>query len=586
MKKLTSQGFQGVELTRSLFAAQIDLSVDLLLSISNDDLLYGFRKRRGVAPNPGHRLDGWYGTGVFHVFGQILGGTARLYRATQDERMYSKAMALLEGWHQCIREDGYAFNNENGCNDPYYEYEKLCGGLCDCIEFLHADIAADGLSRLTDWAMENLDTACTQIREDKTPYFEWHTLGENLFRAHALTGDDKYLAFARRWEYPYFWDQFKKPVEKMSITPRHAYSHVNTLSSAAMAYQATGEQSYLDIIQNAYDYLTGTQIYATGGYGPRERIFCEEGHLGKVLIEPLEVCFGHVEAACCSWATLKLCRYLMEFTGDAKYADWTEKIIYNVLLPLLAPLPNGKIMYYAYYYLCGAVKNRHDGRFNHPNGITFEWACCSGSYFEAIPEYADTICFHDREQVYIAQYIPSRCSVALEEGDVSVEIDTRYPFENTVAIAAQVRRGHTVLNLRKPLWAKSMKINGQEREANAQGWIAVPLASGAHTLTVEIAQHLYFVPADREHRNLSALCYGPVVLTSDYPGLFTADAQTPSDWIEKGEGLAFETKPGTSCSYPERIHRFKPFFSVEENEVYYMYHLFEEPKENSDGGVF
>ena len=35
----------------------------------------------------------------------------------------------------------------------------------------------------------------------------------------------------------------------------HAYSHVNTLSSAAMAYAVSGEERYLKTIVNAYDWL-------------------------------------------------------------------------------------------------------------------------------------------------------------------------------------------------------------------------------------------------------------------------------------------------------------------------------------------
>ena len=45
----------------------------------------------------------------------------------------------------------------------------------------------------------------------------------------------------------------------------HAYSHVNTFSSAAMAYEVLGETSYLRIVRNGYDYLQQTQVYATGG---------------------------------------------------------------------------------------------------------------------------------------------------------------------------------------------------------------------------------------------------------------------------------------------------------------------------------
>ena len=48
---------------------------------------------------------------------------------------------------------------------------------------------------------------------------------------------------------------------------RHAYSHCNTLSSAAMTYAVTSDPKYLDTIVNAHDWFQRTQVYATGGFG-------------------------------------------------------------------------------------------------------------------------------------------------------------------------------------------------------------------------------------------------------------------------------------------------------------------------------
>ena len=64
----------------------------------------------------------------------------------------------------------------------------------------------------------------------------------------------------------------------------HAYSHCNTFSSAAMAYAVTGENHYLQIIKNAYDFFQQTQCFATGGYGPAERILPMDGALGDSQI--------------------------------------------------------------------------------------------------------------------------------------------------------------------------------------------------------------------------------------------------------------------------------------------------------------
>ena len=67
------------------------------------------------------------------------------------------------------------------------------------------------------------------------------------------------------------------------MLPVHAYSHVNSFSSAAMAYAVTGEERYLRICVNAFDFLQRTQCYATGGFGPDERLMPPDGSLGRSL---------------------------------------------------------------------------------------------------------------------------------------------------------------------------------------------------------------------------------------------------------------------------------------------------------------
>ncbi len=100
---------------------------------------------------------------------------------------------------------------------------------------------------------------------------EWYTLPENLYRACQLTGNPKFKDFGDAWLYHAYWNKFADTSRPSDAQGVHAYSHVNTFSSAAMAYAASGDERYLTIIKNAYDYLQNTQCYATGGYGP-ERI--------------------------------------------------------------------------------------------------------------------------------------------------------------------------------------------------------------------------------------------------------------------------------------------------------------------------
>ena len=69
---------------------------------------------------------------------------------------------------------------------------------------------------------------------------EWYTLPENLYRAYLLTGRELYKQFADEWLYHDYWAPFAATSELNEVVPVHAYSHVNSLNSAAMADAVTG----------------------------------------------------------------------------------------------------------------------------------------------------------------------------------------------------------------------------------------------------------------------------------------------------------------------------------------------------------
>ena len=141
---------------------------------------------------------------MFSVFGQIVSGLARLYAATGDMACRDKADALVAEWAKCIAPDGYFYFSAKP-NAPHYIYDKMVGGLVDDYLYCGNKEALRHLSRITDWAVKNLD------RSKPLPDgCEWYTLSENLYRAYLATGDAKYRDFAAVWEYPQYWDFYAR----------------------------------------------------------------------------------------------------------------------------------------------------------------------------------------------------------------------------------------------------------------------------------------------------------------------------------------------------------------------------------------
>ena len=245
--------YDGVTLLPSRFQEQMARAREVYFGLPNDDILKGFRREAGL-PAPGNDMRGWCARTSAGIFGQLLSGMARLSRATGDDALRDKAIALFEGWRETIGPDGDAKMGP-------YPWEKLVCGLVDLQRYAGYDAALPVLEETTAWAARTFDR--TRRLADEYDFWgagpgatpEWYTLPENLYRAYLLSGNPLFKEFADVWRYEEYWRQFAETDELAEVVPGHAYSHVNTFSSAAMAYAVSGDPRYLRICVNAYDFL-------------------------------------------------------------------------------------------------------------------------------------------------------------------------------------------------------------------------------------------------------------------------------------------------------------------------------------------
>ena len=100
---------------------------------------------------------------------------------------------------------------------------------------------------------------------------ESYTLPENLYLAWERGAGDRYRKLAPRFLLDKTY--FDPLSENKNVLPRHhAYSFCNALSSAMQAYLADGSRKHLRAASNAFDMITGTQSFATGGWGPERKL--------------------------------------------------------------------------------------------------------------------------------------------------------------------------------------------------------------------------------------------------------------------------------------------------------------------------
>jgi DUF1680 family protein len=560
--KLEPFDYRGVKLRESRWQKQYQAARDFYFGVSDDDILCGYRKAADL-PAPGKPLGGWCARNSNTVFGQWLSGMSRFACAMGDSALRDKVIRLFSEWSKTVKPDG-------NCGMMHYPFEKLVCGLVDMQLYLDYDTTAM-LERVTDWAEKNFDR--TRAPAAPKPWemhsgrpLEWYTVGENLFRAYQLTGNSKFKDFAAVWLYHNYWDKFANTADPESAWGVHAYSHVNTFNSAAMAYAVTGDEAYLHIIRNAYDFLQNTQCYATGGFGPSERIMPTNGNVGKALEYHQNTC----ETPCCSWAAFRLARYLTQFTGEARYGDWVERLMYNGIGAILWIKDNGRHFYYADYRVAGGVKV-------YARDV---YTCCSGTYCQAVSDFPNQIYYKDATSLYVNLYLPSELTWNRANGDVKIVQDTRYPEAETSTFTVSAKENsHFGLKFRVPGWSRDMtiKINGTPTGAECQPgtWAVVERNwNPLDTVEVNIPLRMRFSAVDKWHPQRVAVVRGPAVLVQE------GNAHEPVFKLpETDEDLNKWLVPADQAGYfrmqpPDGTNvraQWLPFYAAIESLAYRMY---------------
>ncbi len=546
-----------VTLTGGPLGEQAQLARNFYLALPEDDLLHGFRKRAGL-PTPGKPMGGWYDPDGFagaHCFGQWISALARMYAQTGDVRFKDKVARLVHGFHETIGPAGFFFSSQKVAREwPCYLFDKDCIGMRDAVTLAGNEEAGEVLKVITAWALKNLPR-----RSD-----EWYTLPENCYNCFALTQDTNYLAMARTYDYSRdYYDLFARGLN--AFTPeRHAYSHINTLCSAARAYEVTGDQKYFNAISNAAALLTGTQMYASGGWGPNERfVTAGQGKLAASLYETNSDWENnrhdyakHFETPCGCYANVNLDRYLLRFTGDPKYGDNMERVLYNGILAALPMQPDGRTFYYSDYHP-GARKQY----------FPEAWPCCAGTYAQITADYALDVYFHDDEGLYVNLFTPSQVRWRREGNSLMMEQATGFPRSDTTSLTVHTERpARFGLNVRVPAWATEqveVRINGKPAKLQTQAGTFLRLDRTwreGDEVTVRFPMSMRFDSIDAQTPNLAALMYGPLlfVALADGDVVLRGERKQPGHWmrLEKTDRLSIATIDGKRT--------FLPFYLVKD----------------------
>jgi DUF1680 family protein len=531
LEPLAQFDYGDVQLASEPHEKQLEDTRRVLMGLDEDSMLKPLRQMSGL-PAPGDDLGGWYhykpdyvidrdhgyGFAPSCAFGQWVSALARMYAIRPDPAIRDKVLRLNRLYAQTISGDYYEVNRF-----PTYCYDKFVCGLIDSHKYVGDPEAFSILEHTTNTALPHFPKQAIEHdkvwRPGKDKIWTWdesYTISENLFLAYQRGAGDRYRELGRR----YLDDEYYDPLSegRNVLAGRHAYSYVNSLSSAMQAYLTLGSQKHLRAAGNAFDMLA-QQSFVTGGWGPYETL-CAPG--SSELYKSLNDCHASFETPCGAYAHFKLTRYLLRVTRDSRYGDSMERVMYNTVLGAKPLMPDGRTFYYSDYNFKGRKLYSSDQH----------WACCSGTLPQVAADYRINAYFGDPRGVWVNLYIPSTVRWNQDGAKVSLTQQTLYPFDSVVQFEVKTSQARDFkLNFRIPAWANGASVSVNGRTLRTQpipgSFVAVHRQwNDGDQVELHLPMTLRLEPIDRQHPQTVALCFGPLALfaiTDSQPSLTGAD---------------------------------------------------------------
>lgn len=549
-----------VSLTDSRWMDNQGRTVNYLLSVDPDRLLYVFRKNHGLDTKGAKTNGGWDAPDFpfrSHVQGHFLTAWSHCYATLGNKECGSRASYFVQELAKCQANNGKVGFSKgylsgfpesdiekvekrtltNG-NVPYYAIHKTLAGLLDVYRRVGDNKAKDVMLSLASW----VDSRTGKLSYDQMQQMmqtEFGGMNEVLADIAYYTKDNKWLKVAQRFDHAAIFDPLKSNVDKLSGL--HANTQVPKWIGALREYKVSGDKKYLDIGRNAWDLTVHKHTYAIGGNSQAEH-FREPDAIAKYLTK--DTC-----EACNTYNMLKLTRELWSLNpSDASYFDYYENALMNHLLGQQNPKDNhGHVTYFTPLVPGGrrGVGPAWGGGTWSTDYDSF-W-CCQGSGLETNTKLMDSIYFHTQDTLYVNLFTPSKLNWSQRQ--VSITQSTEYPLKDTTTLSIGGNAGTWTLAVRIPSWTSkaSIKVNGQT--------VDVAVTSGKYALvkrnwnsgdkvTITVPMSLRTIAAN-DDRSKAAIAFGPVILAANYGDSSVSSMPTidlASVKRQGQDGLKFEAK--------------------------------------------
>jgi uncharacterized protein len=577
------------------FKHAMDLNKEYLLQIEPDRLLARFREYAGLEPKA-PQYEGWEAMSLSgHTLGHYLSACSMLSASLDDARFRERVDYIVDELEICQEEhgDGYVSGiprgkelflevadgdirskgfDLNGGWAPLYTIHKLLAGLRDAMHLTGNKKSMIIAIKLADW-LDGIFAKLSNDQMEEMMICEFGGMNEVLADLYGDTGDMKYLKLAERFWHKLVLDPLA--VHEDSLPGKHANTQIPKLIGLAREYELTNDEKRKTTTEFFWERVVHRHSYVTGGNSFGE-YFGEPGMLTDRL-------GPHTTETCNTYNMLKLTRHLFQWNASAKEADYYERALYNHILASQDPHEGG-VCYFVSLAM-GGHKN-YNNKFDH-------FTCCVGTGMENHASYGNSIYFHNKEKLYVNQYIPS--SLQWKDKGITLTQETDYPESDHITLQVKTETPVTfAMCIRYPIWAENgiqIKVNGsvQQIEAIPGSFVEITRSwKDGDQVEVTIPFTLRFERM-QDNPNRVAIMYGPLVLAGELGPLEDPEAKsylytpvmiprdkTLTEWLQPVEGKR-NTFRTVDTGYPRDVELY-PFYRMHHKMYSVYWDMFTEEK--------
>lgn len=486
-----------VKILPGVFRERMDVNRQYLLELDGNCLLQNFYLEAGIIlpglqvvdnPETANLHWGWEAPTCQlrgHFLGHWISAAAKLIAADGEPELRVKLDNIVSELARCQELNGGEWVGSipekyftrliknQYIWSPQYVMHKTIVGLSDAYIYAGNTQALDILSHLSDWYI-----TWTEKAAETNPHAvyagEEAGMLEVWAQLYQLTKDEKYLTLAKRYADAGLFRKLKEG--KDSLTNCHANASIPFTHGAAKMYEITGDSDWLEVIKLFWKAaVTDRGMFSTTGMNAGE--FWVPPHMQGHFLGSSDQEF------CTVYNMVRTASYLLKYTGEAQYADYIERALYNGFLAQ----QNAQTGMPAYFLPLGAGSRKKWGT------KTRDFWCCHGTMVQAQTLYPELVWFTDGDKITAAQYIPSEFTAEMNGANVTVSQTTGMKYYNDQAFFDEKDDGQMsrwllkfsvkcdkpvrfTLSLRVPEWAKGveLEVNGKNTAAPVNdGWLDI-----------------------------------------------------------------------------------------------------------------